>query len=221
MDFSQHMAQTNEKKTKNIIFNFTKNYPFSTRLKLNDEVIETVTSTKLLGTIISNDLSWDLNIQNIVKKANSRMELLRRVVNFGVSVEDLKTIYFLFIRSHLEQSATVWHSSLTQENCSDLERVQKSAVKLILGTKYNGYEKSLRKLGMEKLSERREQLCLNFARKCVKNPKTKHMFPENIKKHNMQTRSGEKFKVYYANNERFKKSSIIYMQNLLNQEENK
>ena len=149
------------------------------------------------------------------------MELLRRVVNFGVSVEDLKTIYFLFIRSHLEQSATVWHSSLTQENCSDLERVQKSAVKLILGTKYNGYEKSLRKLGMEKLSERREQLCLNFARKCVKNPKTKHMFPENIKKHNMQTRSGEKFKVYYANNERFKKSSIIYMQNLLNQEENK
>ena len=74
---------------------------------------------------------------------------------------------------------------------------------------------------MEKLSERREQLCLNFARKCVKNPKTKHMFPENIKKHNMQTRSGEKFKVYYANNERFKKSSIIYMQNLLNQEENK
>ena len=114
----------NEKKTKNMIFNFTKNYPFATRLKLNNQSIETVKSTRLLGTIISDDLSWDLNIRNIVKKANSRMELLRRVANFGASIEDMKIIYFLFVRSHLEQSATVWHSSLTEENSSDLERVQ-------------------------------------------------------------------------------------------------
>ena len=135
-------------------------------------------------------------------------------------VEDMKTIYFLFVRSHLEQSATVWHSSLTEENSSDLERVQKSAVKLILGSKYISYEKSLEKLGLEKLSTRREQLCFSFARKCVKNPKTTHMFPQNIKNHHMETRKPEKFKVYHAQTERYKKSSIIYMQKLLNQYEN-
>ena len=75
------------------------------------------------------------------------MELLRRV-------EDRKTISFLFIRSLLEQSATVWHSSLTEENSADLERVQKSAVKIILGEKYVGYKKSLLKLDMENLSDR-------------------------------------------------------------------
>ena len=32
----------------------------------------------------------------------------------------------------------------------------------------------------------------------------------------METRYQEKYEVFYANNERMKKSSIIYMQNLLN-----
>ena len=76
----------NEKKTKNLIFNFTEKYQFSTRLKLNNEIIEILDSTKLLGTIISNDLRWDLNTKNIVKKANARMELLRRVASFGTPV---------------------------------------------------------------------------------------------------------------------------------------
>ena len=91
------------------------------------------------------------------------MELVRKVASFGVPEEDLKNVYFLFVRSLLEQSATVWHSSLTEENSDDLERVQKSAVKIILGEKYVDYEKSLIKFDMESLKHRREQLCLNFA----------------------------------------------------------
>ena len=70
-------------------------------------------------TIITKDIKWDLNTASIVKKANARMELLRRVVSFGTPVEDLTTIYILFIRSILEQSATVWHSGLTEENSND------------------------------------------------------------------------------------------------------
>ena len=124
----------NTKKTKTMIINFTDNFQFTTRLKLKDENVEVIDSTKLLGTVISNDLKWDLNTAAIVKKANARMELLRRAASFSPSVEDLKDIYILFIRSILEQSATVWHSNITEENSSDLERVQKSAVKIILKT---------------------------------------------------------------------------------------
>ena len=121
----------NTKKTKTMIVNFTENFQFTTRLKLKDESIEVIDSTKLLGTIISKDLKWDLNTAAIVRKANARMELLRKAATFGPPVQDLKDIYILFIRSILEQSATVWHSSITSENSSDLERVQKSAVKII------------------------------------------------------------------------------------------
>ena len=145
------------------------------------------------------------------------MELLRRVASFSPPIEDLKNIYYLFVRSLLEQSATVWHSSLTEENTNDIERVQKSAVRIILGDAYSGYKKSLAKLDMESLKERRKQLCLNFALKCRKNPKTKDMFPENSKLHQMVTRNNERFKVNHANTERYKNSAIIYMQNLLNE----
>ena len=211
----------NEKKTKTIIFNYTDNYQFTTRLSINDKNIEVIDSTRLLGTIISRDLRWDLNTAAIVKKANARMQLLRKVAGFGASVDDLKIIYILFIRSLLEQSATVWHSRLTEENSNDLERVQKSAMKIILQDKFIGYKNALNKLDLPTLSDRREQLCLSFALKCVKHPKTLKMFPLNDKTHEINTRNREKYEVQHANTERLKMSSIIYMQNLLNQHEAK
>ena len=125
----------NANKSKCMIFNFTNKYQFNTRINLSGEQLEFVDNNKILGSIISQDLSWDLNIKNIVRKANARMQLLRRVASFGAPIEDLKQIYILFVRSQLEHSATVWHSGLTVENTDDLERVQKTALKIILGSK--------------------------------------------------------------------------------------
>ena len=173
---TNHKKQINSSKTKSMIFNFSNDFQFSTRLLLDGQNVEVLDSTKLLGTIISNDLKWNLNTKNIVRKANSRMELLRKVASFGAPIEDLKIIYFIFVRSQLEQSATVWHSSLTEENRNDLERVQKTAVKIILKHKYKDYKDSLKKLNMKSLIERRENLCLNFAKKCTKNNKMKKCF---------------------------------------------
>ena len=48
--------QLNEKKTKSMIFNFSKNYQFTTKLAVNDKNIELVKETKLLGTVITDDL---------------------------------------------------------------------------------------------------------------------------------------------------------------------
>ena len=64
------------------------------------------------------------------------MELLRKVAEFTKSIEDEREIYILYIRSILEQSCVVYHSSLTVENALDLQRVQKASIRLILGEKY-------------------------------------------------------------------------------------
>ena len=48
----------------------------------------------------------------------------------------------------LEQSATVWHSSLSIQNINDIERVQKPVFKLILGEKYKNYENALHKANL-------------------------------------------------------------------------
>ena len=113
-----------------------------------------------MGTTISNDLKWEKNTQNIVRKANKRMEILRKISSVGASYSDLKTIYIAYIRSILEQSCTVWNSGLTEENVKDIERVQKSALKLILAEKYLSYENALNILELETLADRRKILCL-------------------------------------------------------------
>ena len=170
-------------------------------------------------TEITSDLKWDSNTAKIVKKANASMGILRKAANFGASREDLKLIYKLYVRSHLEHSAPVWNSGLTLENSKDLERVQKSAVRIMMGGQYESYKLALAKLDLETLESRRKNLCLNFAKKCLKNPQLQLMFPLNIKKHSMNTRHKQKYKVQFSKSERLKKSPIIYMQTLLNEEE--
>ncbi len=62
------------------------------------------------------------NTNNIVKETNKRMQLLHKASRFTNNTRDLKQIYMLQIRSKLDQSAVVWHSSLSQKNRNDLER---------------------------------------------------------------------------------------------------
>ena len=202
-----------------MIFNFTRNHQFTTRLSINDQNIEVIDETKLLGTTFTTDLKWDVNTANLVRKANASMQLLRKIAEFAPPISDLKQIYILFVRSILEQSSVVWHSSLTQENKSDLERVQKSAVKIILGDSYRGYKNALNVLNLQSLDERREELCLKFAKKCTRHPKLKGMFPKNIKEHTMSLRTSEKYKVEKTSTERYKNSPVVYMQRLLNSNE--
>ena len=145
------------------------------------------------------------------------MEILRRISPFGASKEEMTNIYILYIRSLLEQSCTVWHSGLTSENSEDLERVQKNAFKIILQDEYITYENALMILDLEKLNERREKLCLQFAKKCLGHEKMKHLFPLNKKTHKMDTRFQEIHEINHANTERLKNSPIVYMQKLLNE----
>ena len=62
------------------------------------------------------------------------------------------------------------------------------------------------------------QLKLEFGLSLAKN---KDMFPLNDKNHQMETRNADKYKVQYANTERLKTFALIYMQNLLNEHEDK
>ena len=199
-----------------MVFNTT-DKQFTTDIKIKDQSLETVSEAKLLGVYITNDLKWHKNTEEIVKKANKRMLLLRKASKFTSQISDLTTIYKIFIRSILENSCVVWHSSLTELDSEDIERVQKSACKVILKEYFEDYEKALKILRLENLKERRENLCLSFAKKCLTNTKVKSMFPLYTSKKIL--RNQNKFSVKFANTERYRKSAVLYMQNLLNEHE--
>ena len=106
----------NIRKTKNMLFNFSKKHQFSTKLSLMNEDIEMVQETKLLGTVITDQITWDRNTEELTKKALKRMQLLNAAPAFTSNRKDLKDIYLTFIRSIVEQSAVVWHSGLSKRN---------------------------------------------------------------------------------------------------------
>ena len=170
-----------------MLFNFTDHHQFTTRLDLKGTNIQVVNKMKILGTIVTTNLSWDDNCDQIIKKVNARMQLLRGVQSFGATKAEMVHLWTLFCRSVLEQSCAVWHSSLTQENTDDLERTQKTFAKLVLREKYTTYEDALIKLNMESLSIRRQLLCLKFAKDGIKHEQLSDLLPINQKEHNMKT----------------------------------
>ena len=213
-----HKMVISEQKTKALIFNFTENYQFTTRLDLKGKNIELVDQMKILGTIVDNKLSWDANCKQIVRKVNARMQLIRGLQSFGATKEEMVHIWILFCRSVLEQSCVVWGTNLTKENIEDLERTQKSFSKLILKEKYQDYENALILLNLDSLETRRKHMCLKFAKSGIKNNTLQDLFPINDKVHQMNTRTNNKYKVNFANTGRLKNASVISMQNILNED---
>ena len=210
----------NEKKTQQIIFNFNRDHQFTTELRLKGEPLEIVEEVKLLGVIITNDLKWDKNTSYLVKKANKKMRMLHIASKFTRNREHLKQIYKTFVRSNLEFSSNVWHSSLTKENRQDLERVQKAALRVILGDDYLNYENALSLTKMESLDERRGLISLKFAKNCLKNENFSKLFPLKKVKHAMNMRNPDKYIVKSSNTERYKKSTIPFLQRQLNVDNN-
>ena len=216
-----HKMIISEKKTKAMLFNFTDNYQFTTRLDLKGSNVEIVDKMKILGTIVDSKLSWDDNCSLIIKKVNARMQLIRSLQSFGASVQEMVHMWVLFCRSVLEQSCVVWGTSLNQENKDDLERTQKTFSKLILREKYKNYDNALMVLNLDTLEKRRQDLILKFAKTGIKNGTLSDLFPINDKTHKMQTRDDEVYKVNFANTNRLKHSSIVKMQNMLNEDARK
>ena len=204
----------NTRKTKAMVFNFTRDYQFSTRVLLENDKVDILSEAKLLGVIINDQLTWDSNTDYLVKRANSRLRLLHKLVEFNIPNEDLLNIYVLYIRSILEQSCQVWNSNLTLENITDLERIQKTACRIILQTDYSSYAEALETLNLESLYDRRATLCLKFARHCTKTSQAKDMFPLN--QNDLNTRLREKYEVTMAKTGRLKDSAVPSMQRLLN-----
>ena len=204
----------NADKTKYMIFNFCRTAQFQTRLHLDNSILEQVRQTKLLGVLLSDDLTWQANTSYIVKKAYMRMTILRKLFEFKIKSEDLIHIYILYIRSVVEQSCVVWASSITIVESTSIERVQKIAFRIIYGERYHSYENALLQSKLPTLAERRTKLCLNFALKCVQNSKTSQMFPLNPPS---STRQSERYRVPHAYTERYMKSAIPNMARQLNQ----
>ena len=122
-------------------------------------------------------------------------------------------VYTKEIRSVLEVSVPAWHIGLTNQQTYDIERVQKVAVAIILGNSGLNYYKKLRILGLETLEQRREKICLTFAKRTLKS-RHSSIFERTNTTYN--TRQQTVFRECRSNTSRFYKSPLNYLTRLLN-----
>jgi len=150
---SQTGMIVNGKKTKEMLIGSAiKNPPVP--LLLNNTTVERVSTFKLLGVHISNDLKWTEHSNAVSSKIASRLYFLRQLKR------DLVCFYCTVIRPILEYANTVWHSSLTVSQSDVLESLQKRAMNVI----YAGieYRAALTIAGVDTLRSRREELTRRF-----------------------------------------------------------
>ena len=94
-------------------------------------VIERVKSFKLLGVYISEDLTWGVHCDYIIKKANRHLYALRTPKKYGLPTLDLITVYCSLIRSVIEYASAVF-ANLPKYLSDALEGIQKRSLRIIL-----------------------------------------------------------------------------------------
>ena len=58
--------------------------------------IDMVKETTLLGTMITDNLTWDRNCEELIKKGYRRLQLLIATASFTKNRKDLKDVYLTF-----------------------------------------------------------------------------------------------------------------------------
>ena len=55
--------------------------------------MNTVEELKILGLTLRNDLEWSSNTNNIIKKAYSRLWIIKRLKQAGANLEDMTDVH--------------------------------------------------------------------------------------------------------------------------------
>ena len=106
---------------------------------IDNKPIATVNSTKDLGIIITQNLTWESHYKLISGKSYKILGLIRRSFSGNGPVETRKKLYISLVRLQILYCSQVWRPHLIK-NINMLERIQRRATKWIL----NDYQSSYR-----------------------------------------------------------------------------
>jgi len=155
----------NGRKTKEILMGsvLCRDPPLS--VILSGAPVERVTTSKLLGVHVANNLKWAQHARAISTKAASRLHFLKRLKRSGAGLDDLLCFCGTVVRPVLEYACPAWHSSLTAAQPKALEAIQRRAMRIIFA--HSDYEMALMLAGLDPLEAQRARLTERFFRRSV------------------------------------------------------
>ena len=129
-----------------------------------------------MGVYLDGKLDFREHLQNMFKKINKTISLLRKLQN-NLPRAPLITIYKSFVRPHLDYGDILYDQTFNNSFHERLESIQYNAALAITGAvRGSSREKLYQELGFESLQQRRwyRKLCLFF--KIIKNQSPKYLF---------------------------------------------
>ena len=143
---------------------------------IGSNLIERVTSYKILGVITSNDLSWNNHVEYLTKKSTKKLYSLRVLCRAGVDTLNILKVCLTTIRPVLECAVLVWQN-IPEYLFDAVETLQKRALKVIFPTA-ESYTEALQLAQLKTLAERRDDLCTKYMErmKCSGHP-LNHLLP--------------------------------------------
>ena len=189
------LVKFNPQKTESMIISRKLSKPVHPSLFMNNHEIQEVDSHKHLGVIISNNGLWHDHVDYILKKAYSRINILRKF-RFILDRFTLERIYMSYIRPILEYGDVIWDST-NQSIVNKIENVQLDAARIVTGGNKLTSIQKLYDAKWEKLSVRREKHKLILFYKMVNKVTPaylQNLVPNQVaNQHDYHTRQSENF----------------------------
>ena len=154
-----------------------KELPFSDQFSnykiSNDNILSPSPIVRDLGLYVTSDLSWDVHINKLCKKATQISAWVLHVFYTRDRVV-MMTLFNSLIRSLLEYCPEVWNPHKNKDIVS-IEQIQRTFTSKITGLKDLNYWERLKELGILSLQRRRERILITIVWK-IKNG----FYPNNI-----------------------------------------
>ena len=116
---------------------------------------------KFLGVFIDSNLNFKYHIEYVRKKVSNSIYMINRVKNI-LCTEALLSLYNSFVHSHFMYCLPIW-SSCPKTYLEPLYKLQKRAIRIITGSKYNAHtEEKFKKLKILPLHQLAEYVKLLF-----------------------------------------------------------
>ena len=110
-------------------------YEKNLKLELDGDKIQKVQSTRFLGVIIDENLSWDPHLDQLMSKLNLSVVAIKRIYKFIPKSEYLKLYNALFM-SHISYCISCW-GGIPQHKLSRIFAIQKRCVRILFGKTFN------------------------------------------------------------------------------------
>ena len=132
-ELNKHNLKVNTTKTNMMVFNFNRSTTFEPCVMINGSPLDVIESTKFLGVTIDKHLTWQPHVENLKRKVNSSLFLLKRMTSLS-PLETQIQIFHSLIMSQIFYGITIWGNT-SDENIKSIFILQKRGIRYIFKIK--------------------------------------------------------------------------------------